>query len=260
MQPIAAIPPAVISPLVQSNQEQTAERANQAALRASQADLAVQVARQTATAAPGASVNVQERLTLGPDGQLVVGSATVTITQEPAATSGNVGGAVRAEGIQDQINISAQAQEQVGLNAKEQAVVRELAARDAEVRVHEGLHFRTASGLGRAPNFETVQGPDGKFYAVGGSVEVSSTRGADPEQAAREAQTLGLAATAPGDASAPDLAAARSFAQNTAQNTGQNTDISGPNPAEDEPTGIAQNVQDTQGEQENRGENVDLFA
>ncbi len=167
----------------------------------------------------GADVNVQYRYETGPDGQLVVAGATVTVSEEKLlpAQLGGTGTPTqqRANSLpQDIVDIGNQngAQEEIGLSASEREQLRRLQAADTAVRRHEGLHFRAAGGLGGTPNYQTVTGPDGKQYAVAGSVDVSGTRGADAEQAAREAQTLVLAATAPGDASAADISAARQFA------------------------------------------------
>ena len=138
-------------------------------------------------------------------------AATVTITEDPPLDSN------RANAVEDVVSLSAQAQDQLGLTDSERAYVKRLQAADAAVRTHEGLHFRAASGLGQLPEFQTVTGPDGNQYAVAGSVNVSSTPGVDSERASREAETLGIAATAPGDASAADFSAAKKFGSNTAR-------------------------------------------
>jgi hypothetical protein len=102
--------------------------------------------------------------------------------------------------------------EAFGLSAKEQQVVRELQASDVSVRRHEAQHFRAAGGVASGTaNFSLVQGPDGKFYAVQGSVDISTTSTNDPQKAAQQAISFQNAATAPGDASAQDFAAANKF-------------------------------------------------
>lgn len=186
----------------------------------SQARVETQVAQQVASAAPDADVNVQYRYASGPDGELVVSSATVTITQEvpdPSQSSAQSTGN-RVNSIEDIVDVGngTATPDDFGLSAGERELLRRLQAADVAVRRHEGLHFRAAAGLGNAPDYTTVKGPDGQYYAVGGSVSVATTSGADPEKAAREAETLGLAATAPGDASAQDLSAARQFTQGSA--------------------------------------------
>lgn len=197
--------------------------AKQAATTASQAQFESQIAQQVASAGSGASVDVQYRYSTGPDGALIVSGAEVTITREvPSSLTALTAGAKpqqnlpaatgsSARNIRDIVDISGNSPDQFGLNDGEREQVRRLQAADSAVRQHEGLHFRASAGLGSLPEYQTVTGPDGKQYAVGGSVGVSGTRGADPEKAAREAQTLVLAATAPGDASAQDLSAARQF-------------------------------------------------
>ena len=88
--------------------------------------------------------------------------------------------------------------------------------RDLQVRLHESLHHDAAGGnASGSPEFQTVTGPDGNIYAVGGHVNVQTTATSDPNKAARDAATLAHAATAPGDASAQDLSVARNAIFNT---------------------------------------------
>lgn len=197
-----------------------------------------QINSQIATAGPDAQVEVQYQYAIGADGELLPVRATVTITEErPAeqAQAGQANGSAErtvpsgqvaingGAGIQDVISINPNKEQEnafaegYGLSDGERALLRQLQASDVSVRRHEGLHFRAAGGLASPPSYQTVEGPDGNFYAVGGSVGVSGTRGADPERRAREAQTLAIAATAPGDASQQDNIAARKFNSQAAE-------------------------------------------
>jgi hypothetical protein len=107
---------------------------------------------------------------------------------------------------------SAQA-EVFSLSTEEQAVIRELQSSDVAIRNHELLHFRNGAGItSGTPEYTLVQGPDGNYYAVGGAVNVQTSRGADADQQSREAQTFVNAATAPGDASVQDLSAPAALA------------------------------------------------
>jgi hypothetical protein len=175
---------------------------------ASQNQLQTQIAREVNNAPAGAEVDVQYQYQKGPNGELIAVAAKVTVTQTVERNSGEV---------KDIIDLSEGAE--AGLSDAEKAYLRQLQAADTSVRTHEALHFRAAGGLGQLPEYQTVTGPDGKQYAVAGSVSVSGTRGADDEKAAREAQTLVGAATAPGDASAQDISAAKQFSRNL--NAGQ---------------------------------------
>lgn len=165
-----------------------------------------QVARQVAAASSGAEVDVQYRYGYDANGNRIIVGATVRVTEEFEKASIDEG----KGGVIDNDNpLNAKAK----LSASERAYLRQLQAADAAVRTHEALHFRAAGGLGQLPQYQTVTGPDGNQYAVGGYVNVSSTANASPEKAARDAQTLVNAATAPGDASAQDLNAAKQFSQ-----------------------------------------------
>lgn len=90
----------------------------------------------------------------------------------------------------------------------------EAASRDAEVRGHEKAHL-TALGANAASgiNLITRRGPDGRTFAVGGSVNVDmSPVPGDPEATVRKANEIINAALAPGNPSAADMrVAARAY-------------------------------------------------
>lgn len=189
-----------------------------------------QVAAKIASAPIGAEVDVQYQYERGSNGERIVSSARVTITEKADAE----GLANRAEAVEDPVSLSINPDE-VGLTDSEKAYLKRLQQADAAVRSHEGLHFRAAGGLGDLPNYQTVTGPDGKQYAVAGSVNVSTTSGVSDERKARELETLGIAATAPGDASAADLNAARKFGQSAVAATQESNR---PTPLPDEANNI----------------------
>lgn len=86
----------------------------------------------------------------------------------------------------------------------------ELQIADRAVRSQETLHFRAAGGLASGtPVYGMQAGPDGALYATSGHVNIQTPSTTDPRKAARNAATLGIAATAPGDASAQDIGVAR---------------------------------------------------
>jgi hypothetical protein len=90
------------------------------------------------------------------------------------------------------------------LSNEERQLVKELRARDPEVRVHEQAHLAAACPYANgAPTFELQTGPDGQQYAVGGEVSIdSSPVPGDTEATARKAQTIKQAALASSDPSA----------------------------------------------------------
>lgn len=97
------------------------------------------------------------------------------------------------------------------LTPEQQEEVRELKARDTEVRAHEAAHLAAAAGLSTsAPSYTYQAGPDGQKYAIGGEVSISFQQSNDPEENLRNAETMKAAALAPADPSSQDRAVAAS--------------------------------------------------
>lgn len=95
-------------------------------------------------------------------------------------------------------------------DARTRVAIQQLQARDREVRQHEQAHMAAAGPLLKGgPWYSYVIGPDGKRYAIGGSVEIdTSESGDDPEANAEKGRRIQSAALAPGNPSAADLAVA----------------------------------------------------
>jgi len=92
-------------------------------------------------------------------------------------------------------------------------VVRELSARDAEVRAHEQAHIAASGGMAGSPSYSYQQGPDGKRYAVGGEVSISISSGSTPQETISRAQQVRAAALAPAQPSGQDRAVAAAASQ-----------------------------------------------
>ena len=92
------------------------------------------------------------------------------------------------------------------LTEEEKQELRELKARDAEVRRHEQAHVMAGGKyVTSRAQFEYVVGPDGKLYAVGGEVQIDTSEVPnDPEATIEKAQTVRRAALAPSDPSPQD--------------------------------------------------------
>ena len=99
------------------------------------------------------------------------------------------------------------------LTDEEQQVVRELEARDSEVRAHEAAHQSVAGSLGGSASFTYTTGPDGRQYAVGGEVPIDMSPGGTPQETIARAQTIRAAALAPADPSGQDYAVAAKASQ-----------------------------------------------
>lgn len=92
-----------------------------------------------------------------------------------------------------------------GLTDEEQDVVRDLAARDAEVRRHEEAHAAVGGQYAGQPSYTYQTGPDGQRYAVGGEVpiDIAPVKG-DPEATIDKMEIVKAAALAPAEPSGAD--------------------------------------------------------
>lgn len=104
-------------------------------------------------------------------------------------------------------------------SSPESQQLRELQARDREVRAHEQAHLAAAGPYAAGgPSYTFQRGPDGRMYAIGGQVNVdTSPIPGDPEATLRKAQTLQRAAMAPAEPSGQDRAVSASAAQMASQ-------------------------------------------
>ena len=94
------------------------------------------------------------------------------------------------------------------LTDAEQAEVRRLRQVDAEVRAHERAHQTAGGSVTGAATFQTVRGPDGKLYAIGGEVSIDVSPANDPRETIRKMEIVIRAALAPAVPSAQDRAVA----------------------------------------------------
>ena len=95
------------------------------------------------------------------------------------------------------------------LSPQDRAVVEQLRQRDAQVRQEETAHAGVAGSLAGPISYVYQHGPDGRQYAVGGSVPITvRTATGDPAEARRLGGKLAAAALAATNPSAADLAAA----------------------------------------------------
>ena len=87
------------------------------------------------------------------------------------------------------------------------SVVRQLRARDREVRAHEAAHVAAGGSLVRGgPSFTYQTGPDGRSYAIGGEVQIDASAVAnDPQATLAKSNQIRAAALAPANPSAQDL-------------------------------------------------------
>ncbi|BED90572.1 hypothetical protein PspMM1_30400 [Pseudoalteromonas sp. MM1] len=99
----------------------------------------------------------------------------------------------------------------------EQQQIKELKARDTEVRVHEQAHASVGGQYAGSPSYEYQRGPDGTNYAVGGEVQIDvSVIPGDPQATIDKMQTVRAAALAPAEPSSADRAIAADATQKMA--------------------------------------------
>ncbi len=100
----------------------------------------------------------------------------------------------------------------------EQKVIDELEKRDREVRAHELAHQVVAGSLAQGgPSFKLERGPNGKFFAVSGSVSLDVSKESSPEETVAKMQTIRKAALAPANPSAKDRSVAADAAAKEAE-------------------------------------------
>lgn len=101
---------------------------------------------------------------------------------------------------------------------EEEKEIEELEERDAEVKRHEQAHFQAGGKYASTPKYEYQTGPDGKRYAIGGSVDIDMSEVPDDPQATLEkARVIKRAALAPEDPSVQDRKVAREADQMAAR-------------------------------------------
>lgn len=181
---------------------------------------------------PNATVTANVRYSVGPDGQLYVSGGTVSTTSRSKETANQITPlrnaienpdapragfqdtrpATLADVLSNKLQLSPL---EFALSFSEEFVDDIARAEniiiDGAVRSQETLHYRAAGGLAAGlPQYGTQVGPDGDLIATSGKVDVRASGRSDPRAAARDAATISIAATAPGDASAQDFFVAKS--------------------------------------------------
>ncbi|WP_392344471.1 putative metalloprotease CJM1_0395 family protein [Pseudoalteromonas prydzensis] len=95
--------------------------------------------------------------------------------------------------------------------------IKELKARDTEVRIHEQAHASVGGQYAGSPSYEYQRGPDGTNYAVGGEVQIDVAEiEGDPQATIEKMQTVRAAALAPAEPSGADRSIAADATQKLA--------------------------------------------
>ncbi len=122
---------------------------------------------------------------------------------------------ITADNTEEQVNSALDSERvkalgaQEELNVEEQREVQHLRARDREVRAHEQAHIAASGRIAvSGPRYSYEEGPDGKRYANGGTVNFQVPPANSPEEEARLAAQLRRMALAPANPSGTDRAVA----------------------------------------------------
>ncbi len=104
------------------------------------------------------------------------------------------------------------------LDDSELKLLRQLKARDREVRAHEQAHQAVGGAYAGAVSYTYQRGPDGAQYAVGGEVPIDlSPVAGDPQATIDKMRTVRAAALAPAEPSGQDRAVAAQAMQQMLQ-------------------------------------------
>ena len=225
--------------IAQANQQNAQAEAIRA-IKAGEQSVKMQAQSLRISAGPNATLSTQYDYAVGPDGQLYVRGVTVTTQRRVDGQLSAINPDARQQQAQQQArqpfaqpekaptSFAEITQPRALLSPADEAVLygsddfrqeafhsvdnlnrAKFLASDIGVRNHEGLHYRAGAGATTLPEFTLQEGPDGQFYAIGGSVGIDPAPAATPEEAARDAITLANAALAANDVSAQDISVAR---------------------------------------------------
>ena len=156
---------------------------------------------------------------------MLISSSYINIPtlQEPQDKSQILNNTMDASEKSSNVNTQDQKDEEKSQKSKElttgeQQQVVSLQQRDREVRSHEAAHIAAGgSVISGGASFTYEEGPDGRLYAVGGEVPISSSGGSTPQETIAISQQIRAAALAPASPSAQDLKVAASASQMEAQ-------------------------------------------
>jgi hypothetical protein len=144
------------------------------------------------------------------DAQGQAASRVSGIAPLPAEASEKPAASRRALAMREERGGRAAARLPEELSAAEREVVERLRQRDAQVRQEETAHAAVAGDLAGPIDYVYQRGPDGRPYAVGGSVGIrAALTSGDPAAAQRVGARLAAAAQAATNPSAQDQPTAR---------------------------------------------------
>lgn len=139
-----------------------------------------------------------------------LGESKVLVSRDKEET---LGGGVEKDQVQESTNQeqnSKAPKDPTQLSPDEKRVIKELQARDQEVKAHEAAHQAAGGGMTGAASYTYQIGPDGKMYAIGGEVSINTPTPSSPQEALKIARQVQAAAMAVSEPSPQDYAVAAS--------------------------------------------------
>lgn len=135
---------------------------------------------------------------------------TAHANTKPAAEETKTGNKTETTINSKETNANQNNKQNQQLSQTEQKEVQQLQERDREVRAHEAAHKAAAGNLAKGgTSFSHQRGPDGKLYAVGGEVNIDTSKvSGDPQATIQKANQIRSAALAPAQPSSQDQSVA----------------------------------------------------
>jgi len=156
---------------------------------------------------------------------------TATTAQDPPVNEPTNAAANANEGTSQ----APHTEDNAELSKEDQQKINELKKRDQEVKAHEQAHIAAGGAYVQGGAQLTYEkGPDGRRYAVGGEVSISTSKARTPEETITKAQVIRRAALAPADPSPQDR---RVAAQASAMETSARRELSEAQREENAPLG-----------------------
>lgn len=119
-----------------------------------------------------------------------------------------------AQSTQANDDSTAESSSPIALSEDDLALIEQLKVRDREVRLHEAAHAAVGGRYAGSPSYDFTRGPDGRNYATGGEVSISTSEvPGDPQATIEKARVIQAAALAPAQPSSQDRQVAASAAQ-----------------------------------------------
>lgn len=141
-------------------------------------------------------------------------SASGKLADEKVVQARDDENAENPEGSEEQKAQQQESEQEQQVLEQEQQQIKELKARDTEVRIHEQAHASVGGKYAGSPSYEYQRGPDGTNYAVGGEVQIDVAEiPGDPQATIEKMQTVRAAALAPAEPSGADRSIAADATQ-----------------------------------------------